>query len=196
MIRAKIWFIYAAIAVFLASAVVGICGALGWLHLSDAVTITAFIGPCLGIVAALVKAEHIFNDPEAVMRLKEQHHEQTFEAKMKQREQERNIRESYEQKMAEMKADADNMLFAAQEIDTSQKAQLCEAHTNEKAQMEKGHAEKLEAERKIANERIAKLKAEVADIRERLWKYEPPIIPHTPPPKWELPSNPYLEPPK
>jgi hypothetical protein len=73
MTKAKIVFIYSAISVFIAFALVGALGAFGVVTLSGEATVAAIVGPCLGIVVSVLSAKHLFNDPEAITKLKDEH---------------------------------------------------------------------------------------------------------------------------
>ena len=81
MIRAKIFAIHAFVVVFIAIALTGLCGAFGVVTLSDTVMATAFIGPCLGIITAALNAKHLFEDPEAITTLKQEHHDEILRLK-------------------------------------------------------------------------------------------------------------------
>lgn len=81
MERAKITFIYAVIAVFIGVSTVGILAALGVINMPSAATAGALIGPCIGIVATLVQAKHMFDDPDAVRKIKEEHHDEILRLK-------------------------------------------------------------------------------------------------------------------
>jgi hypothetical protein len=81
MTLAKIIFIYTALGVFVAIAATGILSAFGAINLPRASITTAFIGPCLGIVAAVLNAKHLFDDPDAIKKLREEHAE--FVARLK-----------------------------------------------------------------------------------------------------------------
>lgn len=82
MKTAKLVFIYSAIAVFLCFSLIGALGAFGKIDISGWATAAAIIGPCLGIVSAAIGAQHIFNDPDAMLELKAEHSEAIYEIKM------------------------------------------------------------------------------------------------------------------
>ena len=81
MIREKKVFVYTILAVFVIVAGVGVLGAVGWLRITDSAIVTAILGPCLGIVVALLNAKHVFDDPEAITKLKEEHHQAILDIK-------------------------------------------------------------------------------------------------------------------
>ena len=72
MILAKLIFIYTVLGVFVAISATGILAAWGVIQLPATTIASAFIAPCLGIVATMIQAKHIFDDPEAVKKLKEE----------------------------------------------------------------------------------------------------------------------------
>jgi len=80
MIRAKLIFIYTVISVFIGVSTVGILAACGVIKMPDVATAAALIGPCLGIVSTVVAAKHIFEDPEAMTKLKQEHYDAELSA--------------------------------------------------------------------------------------------------------------------
>lgn len=75
MTRAKTIFIYCTLGVFVATAVVGICAAIGLIKLVELPTAAALLTPCISAVIALINAKHLFDDPEAITKLKHEQHD-------------------------------------------------------------------------------------------------------------------------
>jgi hypothetical protein len=69
----KIVTILIADVILLGFALLGVAGMIGWLTLDRAVAVTAIVAPCLGAAGVIYGAKHIFEDPEAVTKLKTQH---------------------------------------------------------------------------------------------------------------------------
>lgn len=92
MNTAKLIFIYTAIAVFVATTITGILGAIGYIQFPPNSSAVTLVASCVGLVVTVLKAKHLFEDSEAVselkqeqldvvLRLKEQHHEAMLQQK-------------------------------------------------------------------------------------------------------------------
>ena len=73
MNTAKLVFIYAAIAVFMSTTAIGICGATGFIQFPANNSAIALVTSCVGLVVTVLKAKHLFEDSEAVNKLREEH---------------------------------------------------------------------------------------------------------------------------
>ena len=88
MLRAKLIFIYTVLTVFVAVSIVGILGAIGIVPISNIAIVSALLGPVIGIVATVSNAKHIFEDPDAVVKIKQEHADAMLERQKQSAEEE------------------------------------------------------------------------------------------------------------
>lgn len=97
MIRAKLIFIYTVLAVFVATFLIGVLAAWGLIQITGA-AVSVLIGPSLlGIVATLIRAKHIFDDPEAITKLKQEQFDAILNLKRQFEEEKANVRNEHVQ---------------------------------------------------------------------------------------------------
>ena len=116
MNTAKLIFIYTAIAVFVATTITGILGAIGYIQFPPNSSAVTLVASCVGLVVTVLKAKHLFEDSEAVselkqeqldvvLRLKEQHHEAMLQQKAVEMELKTTVRSLSEQIQKQKEAD-------------------------------------------------------------------------------------------
>ena len=109
MTRAKLVFIYTIVIGYALMFVIGVCASVGWFHINTSVTLTLFITPSVGIITALIQAKHMFDDPEAIKKLKQEHLDEVFALKQSQAEREAQLRQAYEAETAKLNAENEKL---------------------------------------------------------------------------------------